>query len=275
MIPTSPSGPPRGGGEVGITQAERSDRVLPGWRGCRAGIAACHPLCERLRHYAMDIRPLGGNFAGRCGSGRVRHCRSRPRAWRARPGPASRRAPRRSRGAACARPASWCASQAAWSACPARARVWSRSASAALTTGRLQLSLRDCGLPLLLDRSNACGCVLAGFHGGGIAVAVGGGAGCVRPIGADLRGHFLRSGVRFDAPLVSLCHLLLRGRGVGLRSGSALLGAGGGLPACRRASAECQCLLVDYCEEMARRHELRGGWVAVESEGSAGCGLTA
>ena len=33
MIPTSPSGSPRGGGEVGITEAERSDRVLPGRRG--------------------------------------------------------------------------------------------------------------------------------------------------------------------------------------------------------------------------------------------------
>ena len=41
MIPTSPSGSPRGGGEVGITEAERSDRVPAGKRGCQAGIAAC------------------------------------------------------------------------------------------------------------------------------------------------------------------------------------------------------------------------------------------
>jgi Transposase DDE domain len=38
VIPTSPSGP-AGWGEVGITQAERSDPILPGKRGRRAGIA--------------------------------------------------------------------------------------------------------------------------------------------------------------------------------------------------------------------------------------------
>src|SRR6266536_3180167 len=40
-------GAPRGGGEVGITEAERSDPVLPGRRGYRAGIAV-HSARMRL-----------------------------------------------------------------------------------------------------------------------------------------------------------------------------------------------------------------------------------
>ena len=40
VILTSPSGPPRGGGEVRITETERSERISAGRRGDRAGIAA-------------------------------------------------------------------------------------------------------------------------------------------------------------------------------------------------------------------------------------------
>lgn len=54
MIPTSPSGSPWGGGEVGIAEAERSDRVSPGRRG--AG-----PASRRTVHAWTDV-------ALRCGS---------------------------------------------------------------------------------------------------------------------------------------------------------------------------------------------------------------
>ena len=65
MILTSPSGSPRGGGEVRITETERSDRVLPGRRVCRAGIAVYSggmgwalAMWQQLMYWAAALRLL-------------------------------------------------------------------------------------------------------------------------------------------------------------------------------------------------------------------------
>ena len=61
VILTSPSGPPRGGGEVRITETERSDRIAVR-RGCRAGIAAYSVRPARRTLYG-GTRPLRGCYA--------------------------------------------------------------------------------------------------------------------------------------------------------------------------------------------------------------------
>ena len=66
MIPTSPSGSPRGGGEVGITEAQRSDRVFPGRRDAGqesrhaapagAGAALCGQYVSSAQFVAEEYR---------------------------------------------------------------------------------------------------------------------------------------------------------------------------------------------------------------------------
>jgi hypothetical protein len=65
VFPTSPSGPPRGGGEVGKMEAARSERIRAGRRGDRDGNA----LNSARTSGRYAVQPLRGTVRRMCGGG--------------------------------------------------------------------------------------------------------------------------------------------------------------------------------------------------------------